>query len=74
MLGHRLQADATIQLVNMCAMPYLIAGCSSAGLTTATAMPILHLCFGSLAVQLAAITGLITAIGGMHTTFSVPWG
>ena len=54
-------------------MPYLIAGCSSGGLTTVTAMPVLHLCFGSLAVQLAAITGLITAIGGMHATLSVPW-
>ena len=53
-------------------MPYLIAGCSLGGLTIATAMPVLHLCFGSMAVQLAAVTGLVTAIGGMHTTLSVP--
>ena len=45
----------------------LAAGCSSGSLTIALALPLLHICFGNVAVHLAAVAGLVTAVAGIES-------
>ena len=49
----------------------LSEGCSTGGLATTTALPLLYLLFGNAAVQLAAVVGLVTALSGNICPLSV---